>query len=262
MKWIYFTIGLLLWCSCQTSRPQPDNSNIDPTDSLYLEEQKLKKLEVGFQSSISIRNSDYIIYPIGTNAEVEAKYTKLHFYGLGGRYGKRYKNEYLNLLFHNLQTGENHLLFPDTLAILKSYQIMGNTERNNIGQTTSLPEKIALDRKKFIFYEIVRDLNADGKIDDKDPKRLYTSNLDGKNLTLVSPHNMHLLDWKFPKHNQNTIELVLLEDYNQSGIFNRKTDREVFIKTHLDSIGQFETIMDWKLIKEIKSKYLYLNKKD
>lgn len=106
-----------------------------------------------------------------------------------------------NILFRNLSTGNTYTLTNDTIHIIS----------------------FALHRefkKPFIFYRIVKeDYNNDSVYNKQDGILLFTSDLDGKNFTQITPGNESFEKYE-PYLKSNTILVKTRIDANRDSVYN------------------------------------------
>lgn len=119
-----------------------------------------------------------------------------------------------NILFHDLNTGNSYPLLSDTAHIL-SFAL--HKEFSN-------PQ---------IFYRIVmQDYNGDKKYNSSDPVMLFTSDLNGKNLTKVTPDNEQFIDYfYYPKTQKILVKTIV--DRNNDKKFTKSDEtnfRELTLK--------------------------------
>lgn len=138
-------------------------------------------------------------------------------------YDKRASSEFINsntedfdirnILFYDKVSGNSFPITSDTLHIL-SFAIHSEF------------------RKPLIFFRIVKsDLNKDGIYDNSDAVMLYTSGLNGKQFTKITPENEHFLDYfYYPETNKILIKTSI--DIDKDNKFSEK-DETNFREMHL-----------------------------
>lgn len=224
---IFLLIGLI---SCKESKPksnliEDENLTDEQVDSI------LAEFKFDYELPIIIDSSDQIMIPIST--ELLERRTK---YGKDGYYSDSYPR-YWNILFYNRETGNTRLLTEQKTRI----------SRIHVNKDDEYEEGSKVMTNK-VLYEIGDiDFNKDGKLTDKDPEYLFSSDNDGTNLKRISPVNEDLQYFEVvPKSSQ--ILIRTLRDINQDSIFNRQDESiwykaelinyEWQIKEMIDSVGR------------------------
>lgn len=101
-------------------------------------------------------------------------------------------------------------LHPLTEVVM---QIQTATYLNTIADKT---------KKQILVYSVFdEDTNRDSKIDSKDIKSLYISNIDGSNFKKLSEELHEVLDWSVIE-SQNRLYFRTIEDINKNGAFDKK----------------------------------------
>jgi len=122
----------------------------------------------------------------------------------------------VNLIFYNLDTDSSHILFENNVLI----GIWNMSRRYGDMETLN-----AVNMKKGIswlfFYVTDQDYNNDKKLDRKDPRYVYATDRNGKNLRLISPENENVVQF-YPYIKLGYIILKIQRDSNKDLIFNEK----------------------------------------
>ena len=221
---ILLIIGLM---SCEESKPRLESIEDEDLTSEQVDS-ILAEFKFDYESPIIIDSSNQILIPISTELlERRTKYSK------DGYYSDDYPR-YWNVLFYNRKTGETRLLTEDKIRI----------SRIHVNKDDEYEEGSKIMKDK-ILYEIGDiDFNKDGKLNNKDPEYLFSSENNGTSLKRVSPKNEKLQYFKvIPKSNQ--ILIRTLRDINQDSIFNRQ-DESIWYKAEF-------TIQEWKINEIIDS---------
>ena len=97
--------------------------------------------------------------------------------------------------------------------------------------------------QKVLFEIGDVDYNKDSKLNAQDPEYLFCSEIDGTNLTRISPKNEDLQFFRvIPKTNQILIRTI--RDTEQDSIFNRE-DESIWYKAELvNQVWKLEEIID------------------
>lgn len=164
-------------------------------------------------------NSDYLLIPVG----LSENYRK----NLGSILPNQVKNPMTvyNLIFHQKQTGESHLLLSDN-SIISSFRFIDF----EIADQNS--DKKAL-KNKFILLEIIsEDTNNDQKIDREDAIVAYLADASGKNVTQITPNNTKLVSWHLDRE-RRFILLKVSQDSDQDQKFTAQDDTS-FIRVKLN----------------------------
>jgi hypothetical protein len=183
----------------------------------------------------NIDSSDYILLPLAAPL-LDAEGAGEHVFASSSSY-KETSEAYWNIIFYNTVTDTSHLL--DTAK-----QFITSISINN-------REAYGAKAAKYNFYEIRRnDFNANGKLDYGDPRYLYCSDLDGRNLRLLSPVNADITSWEFPKKSGFMI-LKIRYDQNRDRRFDGR-DATSWIRIDLDSAGRQTPLFDPAFEAEMK----------
>ncbi len=217
--------GLVL--SAFSCKPESKTVAAIPTDTT-------KSLVIGNPLDCGIEGMQ--IFPVGCNykprvyeKELEVARTSrvLSFTAnsSAGNYDRTAKTEYINtnenefdirnIVFYDLEAGNSYPLMSDTAHIL-SFALHKEFEN------------------KLIFYRVVKnDINKDSVYNASDPVMLFVSDLNGRNLTQVTPENEQFVDYFYYEKTQ-TILVKTVIDGNKDGSFTAGDEtnfREMKIKT-------------------------------
>ena len=159
------------------------------------------------------------------------------------RYKEMPQNGYWNILFHNTNTHEQHLLTENKILILDYSFKYGREEGVKIGKEID-----------YIFYTArIKDFNNDKIFDEKDPLYLFVSDKFGKNFSQISPDNYNLMQWEWVESN-NQIIMTAAMDSNKNNQFDEKDEMTAFT-TSLDTNENPKEIFDDKLKTKLKELY-------
>lgn len=162
---------------------------------------------------ILMEGTKYLIHPIGD----------VRVYDIPSKYGTSKVNQvsyaisnynrfeltgyFQNLMFQHIDSVSLH---PLTEVVM---QIQTATYLNTIADKT---------KKQILVYSVFdEDTNRDSKIDSKDIKSLYISNIDGSNFKKLSEELHEVLDWSVIE-SQNRLYFRTIEDINKNGAFDKK----------------------------------------
>ncbi len=220
---ILLIIGLL---SCEEGGPRLESIEEDLTTEQI--DSILTEFKFEYESPIIVDSSNQVVIPISTELlESRKKYSK------DGYYLDEFPR-YWNVLFYNRKTGNTRLLTEDKIRISRIH-VYEDDEYEGV-------ERIM---KEKILYEIGDiDFNKDGKLTNKDPEYLFSTESDGTNLRRVSPLNEDLQYFEVVSE-ANQILIRTLRDVNQDSIFSRQ-DESIWYKAEL--MGQ-----EWSLSEIIDS---------
>lgn len=114
--------------------------------------------------------------------------------------------------------------------------IIALTNKTVLIETATYLKTIADKTKKhFLIYTLAdSDTNNDGKIDNKDIKSLYVSDLKGVGFTKLSEDFQELIDWSILDV-QNKIYFRTIEDINKNGDFDKDDKIHYY---HLDLLSK------------------------
>ena len=123
---------------------------------------------------------------------------------------------------------------------LDSTNVKSLTDEKIQIQTVTYLDRIAANTKRQILvYSVVdKDTNKDNKIDQKDIKSLYISNIDGSNFTKLTEDYLEFIDWNIIE-TQNRLYFRCIEDINKNGAFDKND------KVHYHFVNLLEA--EWKV---------------
>jgi len=214
MKQIVGIVLIIGFMSCKESKPRIES--IEDTDLTKEQiDSILTEFKFDYESPIIFDSSDQVMIPISTELlERRTKYSK------DGYYSDDYPR-YWNILFYNRKTGETRLLTEDKIRI-SSIHANKNEEYE---------ESSKIMREKVLYQIADIDFNEDDKLNGKDPEYLFASEINGENLTRISPPDENLQYFEvIPKANQ--ILIRTLRDVNQNLVFERE-DESIWYKAEL-----------------------------
>jgi hypothetical protein len=127
---------------------------------------------------------------------------------------------------------------------LDSTNVKALTDEKIQIQTVTYLDRIAANTKRQILvYSVVdKDTNKDNKIDQKDIKSLYISNIDGSNFTKLTEDFLELIDWNIIE-TQNRLYFRCIEDINKNGAFDKNDKVHYHYVNLLDAEWKVETYM-------------------
>lgn len=150
----------------------------------------------------------------------------------------RYKGFNINIVFHNLKTGETHLLL-DKQAIL-------------YWETLELKKQKDKPVNKMLLLRMIeKDTNGDKKLDELDALAGYLSDLSGKKLQRITPPNTHLVNWKYERE-RGLIFLWIAKDYDNDKKFTEK-DGLNLLKVNINQPTIGTEIISDKIRQKLKS---------
>jgi len=231
---IFLLIGLI---SCEENKlrlesVEDEDLTTEQIDSI------LAEFKFDYEPPIIIDSSNQVMIPIST--ELLGRRTK---YSKDGYYSDDYPR-YWNVLFYNRRTGSTRLLTEDKIRISRVY----------VNKDDEYEEGSKVMNEK-VLYEIGDiDFNKDGRLNDKDPEYLFSSDNNGTNLKRISPIDEELQYFEvIPKSSQ--ILIRTLRDINQDSIFNRQ-DESVWYKAELiNQEWQIEEMINSTGRKQIEKLY-------
>ena len=102
-------------------------------------------------------------------------------------------------------------------------------------QTVTYPQSFSESSKKQILvYTLTdEDTNRDGKIDSKDIKSLYVSQINGSDFTKLSPDFQEVIDWNIIVV-QGKLYFRTIEDINKNGAFDKNDTVHYYFVNLLD----------------------------
>jgi hypothetical protein len=127
---------------------------------------------------------------------------------------------------------------------LDSTNVKALTDEKIQIQTVTYLDRIAANTKKQILvYSVVdKDTNKDNKIDQKDIKSLYISNIDGSNFTKLTEDFLELIDWNIIEA-KNRLYFRCIEDINKNGAFDKNDKVHYHYVNLLDAEWKVEAYM-------------------
>lgn len=214
MKQITFLTILFLGLGACNDRPRDvladpmSERNIETSDSKY------NTINLQFNNPIVLDSSGWILYPL-TFEELEE--TEKEF--KSSSYERQYA--YWNVAFYNTETKQTRLLSNSLKILINSISPKIETIIHS-GERT---EK----NKGLIYYSITtNDFNKDGKLNSKDPKYLFISDLSGQDFKQVSPDNFDIIHWHTILES-NKILIQARKDRNKNNKFDGDDETVSFI---------------------------------
>jgi hypothetical protein len=127
---------------------------------------------------------------------------------------------------------------------LDSTNVKALTDEKIQIQTVTYLDRIAANTKKQILvYSVVdKDTNKDNKIDQKDIKSLYISNIDGSNFTKLTEDYLEFIDWNIIEA-KNRLYFRCIEDINKNGAFDKNDKVHYHYVNLLDAEWKVEAYM-------------------
>ncbi|WP_047545134.1 hypothetical protein [Psychroserpens sp. Hel_I_66] len=169
---------------------------------------------------IYIDSTNYIIHPIG-NYKIQK--SRAEYFSGADYYSGDYRVANFNgykiagdLSNVKFQKVNSDVLKPLTNEVIKIHQM-------------SFLFMIFEDTKNgFYVYDVIdKDTNANGKLDQKDLKSIYVSDIDGSIFKRISPQLQDLVQWKEMVINKR-LYFKTLEDTDNNGEFNKKDTMHYF----------------------------------
>ncbi|MCB1159752.1 MAG: hypothetical protein H7A25_00200 [Leptospiraceae bacterium] len=191
MKYLLVFLYFLLLISCGEKNQRdisPDSSGtVSSTETSPASE---------YNSAIIIPGSDVVLYPIGSTNQRSSSLRSEYSYQA---------STYWNVLFFNTETKEAHLLSQKSLLIYSIHTHIGDQAQGVLSP--------------YIFYIITsEDYNQDGKLDNKDPRYLFVSDLKGNNLRQISPSGYSIHNWQVI-HKTRKVLIEAFKDTNGDKVF-------------------------------------------
>lgn len=214
MKHIIGIILILGLISCQKTKPKIESIEKEDLTSQQIDS-ILTEFKFDYESPIILDSSNQVMIPISTEL-----LGKRSMYSKDGYYSDDFPR-YWNILFYNRTTTESRLLTEDKMRISSIHVIKGE-EYEEASKTI---------REKILYQIGDIDYNKDGKLNGKDPEYLFSSEIDGKNLTRISPLKEYLQYFKILPH-ANQLLIRTLRDANQDLVFDKK-DESIWYKAEL-----------------------------
>lgn len=212
--------------SCTENKPRIESIETEDLTSQQIDS-ILTEFKFQYESPIVIDSTEQVLIPISTEL-LEKRKT----YSKDGYYSDDYPR-YWNVFFYNRRTGNNQLLTKQKIRI---------SQIHAIGDEYDGRSKVF--NRKILFEIGDEDYNSDNRLNSQDPEYLFCSEIDGTNLTRISPKNEDLQFFKvIPKSNQILIRTI--RDTERDSIFNRE-DESIWYKAELNN-------QTWKLTEIIDS---------
>ncbi len=217
-KYIFFVFLLSLLIGChQPTAPSPRvvyNENNETEKPLKEDTSAVKTADLPIQ----IDSTDYLIHALGEIINYKSR--RKYLASSTTTYGSKFKHSSIasshrfsiqgnihNLKFQHI---DSDILKPltDKEIRIKSVQFLNEIYTNT--------------RQQYLVYTIIdKDTNQDGKLNDKDIKSLYISNIDGSSFEKITEDFHEILDWKVIS-SQNRLYFKTIFDSNKNGDFDKK----------------------------------------
>lgn len=219
---IYFVLIVLIFNSCKDEQEQP---KVIYSDSQKVTESKIDTTSIKIADlPIFIEGTNYLLHPIG---DVRV-YGGSRSYGSGSssisfsisNYSRFELTGYLeNVRFQHKDSTSFYSLTENRIQI----------------QTVTYPQSFSESSKKQILvYTLTdEDTNRDGKIDSKDIKSLYVSQINGSDFTKLSPDFQEVIDWNIIVV-QGKLYFRTIEDINKNGAFDKNDTVHYYFVNLLD----------------------------
>lgn len=240
MKKIIYLLVLISTFSCGDKTTQIENIETDNLTEKQIDS-ILTDFNFDYNNPIFIDSTSQVILPITTQFQDSRKRISKKSYS-SGSYPR-----YWNILFYNSDSGETNLLTESKMRISDF-----DVNLRNVGKILS----------KSILYKIcISDFNNDHKLDYNDPKYLFISNINGKNLRQISPKNENLVSYSIIP-NSDLLIIRTKRDSNENVEFDRD-DELIWYKIDLKLNSKPSEIIDSIQRKKIKNLYFeqWLRKK-
>ena len=241
---LLFFISLI---SCESRSPrlesiEADNLSIEQIDSV------LTEFRFEYENPIVIDSSDFVLIPISTEL-LERRKT----FSSDGYYADDYPR-YWNILFYNRATGESRLLTEEKVRISRIH-----TTKNQLEFSETIDR---LYTGKVLLEIADIDFNKDERLDSDDPDYLFICNIDGGDLTRLSPLGEDLVSYKVMP-NSNQIIMNTRRDSNLDSLFDNSDDLIWHKTEYIDGVWQSEEMIDSLDRKRIQRLYFdqWLKKK-
>lgn len=184
---------------------------------------------------IHMEGTKYLIHPVG-DVRVYDDFSKVYgssktntvSYAISNYNRFEITGYFENLKFQHIDSTNVRALTEDKIQI----------------QTVTYLDRIAANTKKQILvYSVVdKDTNKDNKVDQKDIKSLYISNIDGSNFTKLSDDYLEFIDWNIIEV-QNRLYFRCIEDINKNGAFDKNDKVHYHYVNLLDAEWKVEAYM-------------------
>ena len=204
---------ILILISCGTdNKPKivHDNNNTDNNE--IKEDSTLIKIA---DLPVQIDSTNYIIHPIG-NFKIEDDRGKLIY--KSSSYGSKVFS-ISNYSSYRISGNLSNVKFQH----IDSIELKPLTDKKILIKSLTFLRKIFDNTKdQLLVYEIFdKDTNQDGKINSKDIKSLYISQVNGNDFQKLTSINHELINWKIVESN-NSLYFREIEDTNKDGEFDKK----------------------------------------
>jgi len=213
-------ILLIIITTCIGCEKLDKRKVIDDPKSASEVKKEVKTIEIA-DLPFLIDSTNYMIHPIGNYMPQKSR-TK--YEGSSGSYYE-IDNTYTNYSRDRISGNISNVKFQHLDSSgLKSL----TTKIINIQSMNFLREIYKTSDIGYFLYEVTdKDTNSDGKLNFRDLKSLYISNLNGTNFRKISPDSQDLIKWK-------TIVIAhklffkSIEDVDNNGEFNKKDKTHYF----------------------------------
>jgi hypothetical protein len=184
---------------------------------------------------IHMEGTKYLIHPVG-DVRVYDDFSKV--------YGSTKTNQ-VSYAISNYNRFEITGYFENLkFQHIDSANVKALTDEKIQIQTVTYLDRIAANTKKQILvYSVVdKDTNKDNKIDQKDIKSLYISNIDGSNFTKLTEDYLEFIDWNIIEA-KNRLYFRCIEDINKNGAFDKNDKVHYHYVNLLDAEWKVEAYM-------------------
>ncbi|MFO7867892.1 MAG: hypothetical protein R6U95_01165 [Bacteroidales bacterium] len=196
---LYVILFIPLFIACkQEITPQVEKKLVSASD-------------LNYEESVQIKGTDYSFYPVSIKIET----TNKNYVSKRG-----FDREIYNLVFYNHKTHEKHLLFDSSQNISQIAPVIVDYQKKpNIK-----------DNGKLFYLIIITDYdNNDDLEEGHDPAYLFMSDIDGSNLTQLSPDFVDARSWKFLNKEKTLIEVDGKVDSNADQKFDGDDREHIYI---------------------------------
>ena len=228
MRGVFLLAGLVFFASCGNDQQVTHTEKTDLIPALDVVSSDNKSI-LNFYSPIVIDTASTIAFPL------TMKEDNLEVKVLGNTNTPRSQPVFWNILFYNPHTETIHLL--------------DSTKRMNIYQVKPSSNMHAVNK---IYYLIsVNDMNEDGKLDNTDPKYLYSTDRFGNGLKQITPNDVSVSSWmELENHN---LLINIIRDNNNDKRFN-ESDAVVPVIFRNDTTNQIVSIFKDSIITDLKKR--------
>lgn len=200
----------------RTRQEDKQKDNKDPENK-----DKRDDISLKFNQPVQIDSTAYVMYPLMlTDNDGKDR----------GIVSKSYsgQNVFWNIVFYNTQTGEYHLLDSTRKMAIYSYA-QGNAKNNFSSNQTDQILLTDNQTGNLIYYWMTTiDFNSDERIDLNDPKYLFVSSKDGKNLKQISPDDYNVVYWQ-TIYSTDKVLMQAVKDLNNNKKFDEDDESVPFI---------------------------------